>query len=269
MKSKPSTKKKAAAKPKANKPSAKRPAAKKAEKPVAKFDVQVCILGDGPCDPTGKGNCSSCTIQPPKKPAKAPAKKTAKAPKVPEVAPAKKERKFALFFDTETTGLIRNRKIGLDKLPEIVEFYGCYADLETGEILEELDLLMKPVRPMSDEVVKIHGITNAAVANAPRFAENALKITDFISRAPIVIAHNLSYDTEMVDIELERIGNKIQWPQKICTVEQTVHIKGFRLSLAKLCEHLFGERFIGAHRADADVKALVKCYVELNKRGLV
>ena len=259
------SKKKAAAKPKATKPSAKR-AAKKVKA------LLPCIVGEGFCDPKGHGNCKACTVPPAKAKKPAAAKPVAKSKAKKAAAKpveAKLQRKFALFFDTETTGLIRNRKIGLDKLPEIVEFYGCYADLETGEILEELDLLMKPVRPMSDEVVKIHGITNAAVANAPRFAENALKITDFISRAPIVIAHNLSYDTEMVDIELERIGNKIQWPQKICTVEQTVHIKGFRLSLAKLCEHLFGERFIGAHRADADVKALVKCYVELNKRGLV
>ncbi len=55
----------------------------------------------------------------------------------------------------------------------------------------------------------------------------------------------------------------------ICTVESTEHIKGFRLTLTKLHEHLFGEAFPSAHRAENDVRPLTRCFIELYNRGII
>jgi hypothetical protein len=75
---------------------------------------------------------------------------------------------------------------------------------------------------------------------------------------------------EMVDIEFERLGRKAPWPpRKVCTVEATVHLLGYRLSLQNLHKHLFGENFDEAHRAKVDVEALVRCCVELRKREVI
>lgn len=75
----------------------------------------------------------------------------------------------------------------------------------------------------------------------------------------------------MIDFEMKRLVTELAWPERlVCTVEATEHLKGHRLSLTKLYEHLFpGENFPGAHRAKADVQALVRCYVEMFKQGLV
>lgn len=173
----------------------------------------------------------------------------------------------ALLFDTETTGLIDNLTIAIDKLPEIIEFYGCYADLGNGQIESELNLLIKPSKSISAEVTGITGIDDEMVREAPAFGQVADEILMYIQNAPLVIAHNLSYDKDVVNTEFKRLGQCVNWPPVLCTVEQTIHIKGFRLSLSALHETLFNEPFSGAHRAKVDVKALLRCCVRLYEMG--
>ena len=175
----------------------------------------------------------------------------------------------AFLFDTETTGLIENHTLALDKQPSVIEFFGCLADLKTGKIISSVDTLIKPPKPVSGEVTKITGLTNDDLANAPTFLEVQDKIFPALEGAPIIIAHNLSFDKEMMELEAERLSRKIKWPRLICTVEQTVALKGFRLSLSALHEHLFNETFTGAHRARVDVEALLRCCKKLHKMGAI
>jgi hypothetical protein len=151
----------------------------------------------------------------------------------------------AFLFDTETTGLIGNHKLPLDKQPSVVEFYGCLADLATGEVIE------------------------AMVEQSPPFAAIAETVKLHIERAPVVIAHNLSFDVEMIDLEMERLSTPIVWPRKLCTVEQTIHLRRHRLKQSQLYQMLFNETFEGAHRAKADVLALLRICVELHKRRII
>lgn len=183
----------------------------------------------------------------------------------------------ALLMDTETTGLVENRSVGLDRLPEVIEFYGVLADLGKPRRprIRELEHLIRPARALSDvpgrkggrTITQITGITNAMLEEVPRFGEVAVGIFAFIKEAPVIIAQNASFDVEMLDIEAERLGTKIEWPPVLCTVEQTVHYRGYRLTLGDLHEHLLGERFPGAHRARADTEALLRICLEMRKRG--
>lgn len=175
----------------------------------------------------------------------------------------------ALIFDVETSGLIANRTIKLAKQPEIIEFAAELVDLATGEIYLKADYYIRPKEPISEEITKITGITNDELKDKPPFSLQGVLIQELIERAPLVIAHNLSFDQEMIDIELERLGQKVKWPRALCTVEQTVGLKGYRLTLSNLHELLFGVTFDGAHRADVDVAALVRCCIELYKRGVL
>lgn len=184
----------------------------------------------------------------------------------------------AVLFDTETSGLVRNRTLKLDSQPEIIELYACVANLKTGKIAKEYDTLIKPSKALSDTpapgdkktITQITGIDNAMLKDAKPFKDHAKAIMKILSAAPIVIAHNLSFDAEMIEIELERCGIKdFKWSRKVCTVEQTLHMKGFRLSMSALHQELFGEPFAGAHRAKADVAALLRCAVELHKRDII
>lgn len=179
----------------------------------------------------------------------------------------KKSVKLPFAFDTETTGLIENVTVKDKLLPEIIDFYGCLFDPKTGKVEEELDLLIKPSRPITEEISNITGITNEMVEKKPPFKNIAEHIKAIIEASSMAIAHNASYDHEVVCIEMERAGYKMTWPRLICSVEQTLHIKGYRLSLTDLHTELFGQAFEGAHRAKTDVVAMVKCITELNKKG--
>jgi DNA polymerase III alpha subunit (gram-positive type) len=155
----------------------------------------------------------------------------------------------------------------INRLPEIVEFCGITLNLETGEILKEIDTLIKPSKSVTEETTKITGLRDEDLEGAGAFADKKDGIRNLIESAPLVIAHNLSYDKEMIDIEYERLGETIRWPRLLCTVEATIYLKGYRMNLTGLHEYLFGTGFPSAHRARNDVEALVRCCVELHKRG--
>lgn len=183
----------------------------------------------------------------------------------------------AIVFDTETTGLIRNRTLKLEQQPEIIEFYGAEVNLKTGKILAEIDTLIKPSKPLSEKpnpgdkktITEITGITNEMLADAPTIKDVAPNIFRFLSKGPILIAHNASFDKEMLELEAQRLNLSIKFPRFLCTVEQTISLKGYRLTLSNLHQELFNEPFAGAHRAKVDVAALIRCCKELFKRGVL
>lgn len=174
---------------------------------------------------------------------------------------------IALVLDTETTALVANRTMADSWLPEIIEFYAEMVDLANDNSFAYLHHFIKPMRPITENITKITGIDAATVANKPVFKDLAPLIIELIETSPAVIAHNAHFDRECIDIEMSRIGRMIKWPRIVCTVEQTVHLTGKRLTLSALHEHLFGERFQDAHRASTDCKALIRCARELFKRG--
>lgn len=188
--------------------------------------------------------------------------------------------KRTLIFDTETTALISNSLMSGRHQPHVVEFYGQIVD-ENDQVIESLEFLAKPPhlppnkdnKPpffISDEIRKITGLTDDDVKDAEPFAFYAEQVAGIIGRADSVVAHNLSYDYSVISIEMDRIKRSIEWPLiRICTVEETEYLKGFRLSLSALHDHLFSEPFAGAHRARVDVAALTRCFCELRARGVL
>jgi len=181
---------------------------------------------------------------------------------------------IALVFDTETTALVENRSVKQERLPHVIEFYGAVTDLDTGEIIAELDQLIRPPIPLSDKpnpgdkktTTEITGITNEMLADKPMFREVASSIKAFLESAPNIIAHNATFDQEVIDIEFSRVNQFIKWPRLHCSVEQTIHLKGKRLTLTDLHNLLFNEKFADAHRAKNDVQALIRCVLELRRR---
>lgn len=178
----------------------------------------------------------------------------------------------ALIFDTETTGLVENSGMELSKQPQVIEFYGTVIDTDKDyEEVAVLEFLANPGKPLPEVIKKITGIDDALLKDAKKFSDYVGPIGALFAKADACVAHNLSYDKQLMDFEMQRLKLVMPWPAKlICTVEATIHIKRHRLNLAKLYEHLFpGETFPGAHRAKADVMALKRCFIELHKKGLV
>lgn len=176
----------------------------------------------------------------------------------------------AVILDTES-GLVRNSGIAIEKQPRIIEFYGCMVD-ESGKILKELGFMCNPGEPIEKDVVRITGITDAMVANEKPFRDYIPQLIDLFKDADAVVGHNVFHDVSVVSLELKRenIDEKTFWPKrKICTVEATEYISGYRLSLSKLYEYLFNEGFTGAHRAREDTRATVRIFLELVKREII
>ncbi len=175
--------------------------------------------------------------------------------------------KRTLLFDTETTDLVQNSLLRESHQPHVIEFFGQIVD-EEGAILEELEFLCNPGFTISEETTRITGIKPEQLKNEAKFSDRAIEVSELIGRCDSVVAHNLSYDYFVIETEFKRLGMMPAWPiVRICTVEETEWIKGYRLSLSALHEELFAETFKGAHRARVDVEALTRCFVELRKRG--
>lgn len=174
----------------------------------------------------------------------------------------------AFIFDTETTGLVKNSLIPLQEQPRIIEFFGHLVDCNSGEVLEEHEFFCDPGQPLDPVITRITGIRPEDIKGQPSFSMRVPALTETISKAGAIVAHNLSFDLWLLGCEFQCCDVAMDLPARlICTVEQTEHLFGYRLNLSALHEHLFGEPFTGAHRARVDVQALTRCFLELRRRG--
>lgn len=178
-----------------------------------------------------------------------------------------------LIFDTETTGFLENTLQPIDKQPHCIELFMLIADEEGNEI-DTFQSLFKPPMSLPEEIIKITGITDAMLVDAPTFASMHVEMLRFMEDVDVLVGQNLMYDVNIIDFELKRINPTSStirnlFDRCLCTVEETEYLLGYRLNLTRLHEHLFGEAFSGAHRAEADVRATAKCFFELKKRDLI
>ncbi len=101
-----------------------------------------------------------------------------------------------VFLDTETTGL------DADKGDRIVEI-GCVEMVERRLSGRTLHLYLNPGRSSHPEALKVHGLSDAFLADKPTFADVAGQLLDFVRGAELVI-HNAAFDVGFVDAELAR-----------------------------------------------------------------
>jgi len=177
-----------------------------------------------------------------------------------------------IIFDTETTGLIANSAIPLKEQPEIIELFALKLHIDND--LEEVGVWQSLFfnKKVPEEVTKITSITTAMLAGEPKFAQMVDSLAEFFLGVRWCVGHNLSFDQDMLLMELRRLGMLAQFPwppKKLCTVEATETIDGFRQSLTALHTKLFGEGFDAAHRAESDVRATARCLRELAAQGIV
>jgi DNA polymerase III epsilon subunit-like protein len=174
-----------------------------------------------------------------------------------------------IITDTETTGLCKPIPTDIQFQPFMTEIYACKINSKF-EFLEEFETMVRPPIPISAEITKITGITDATLIGAPTFAEIYNDLHDFFRDTDIVVGQNIEFDINIIHYELMRHDwdKKFCWPKRhICTIESSYHYNNKRMKLADLHEFLFGEGFEDAHRAKSDVMATVRCFIELCKRG--
>ncbi len=103
-----------------------------------------------------------------------------------------------IFLDTETTGLN-------PRFCRIVEIAAIEVD-ENDQPVASFHEYLNPKQDVGD-TFRIHGLSNAFLADKKTFAEVAQSFIDFIKGAEI-FAHNMLFDKSFLDAELSRAGFK-------------------------------------------------------------
>ena len=158
-------------------------------------------------------------------------------------------------FDTETSG-----KYPLDS--EICEL--AAVKWKAGEVIGTFQSLFSVRKPMSDEVIAIHKITNEMLEGAPKIDEKLQEFVDFVGSG-YLLAHHAPFDMGFLAVELERL--KITFPKNpgFCTslLSRNLIPESPNHRLQTLVEHL-GIPKRTAHRALSDAEACldvgIKCF---------
>jgi DNA polymerase III subunit epsilon len=182
-----------------------------------------------------------------------------------------------LYFDTETTGLLKYKlPISDPSQPRLVQLG---AILTSGdEVMAEVNLLVKPEGfEIPKEASDIHGITTEV---AMKFGMPVKLVMGtfirLVNMADRVVAHNYDYDKKIAEIECDRLqvpyclANKDSY----CTMLSTTQILqlpgrfGYKWpKLAEAYEFFFKEKLEGAHDAMADIKGCKRVYLHLASLG--
>lgn len=149
-------------------------------------------------------------------------------------------------FDTETSG-----KYPIDS--EICEVAAVkYAG---GKVVGNFQSLVAVSKPMSDEVIAIHHITNEMIKDAPTMNDVLPKFIDFIGDG-FLIGHHSPFDMGFLAIDLERLGIPFPKNPVFCTslLSRNLITDSPNHRLQTLIQHLKLQPR-EAHRALSDAEA--------------
>ena len=156
-------------------------------------------------------------------------------------------------IDIETTG---GSPVS-EKITEIAIY------IYNGEkIIDKFISLINPEKKIPYYITQLTGISNAMVADAPKFYEVAKQIIE-ITQDKIFVAHNVNFDYNFIKQEFKHLGYEYI-REKLCTVNLSSKVitgqKSY--SLGKLCKEINIE-IEGRHRAAGDALATVKLFQHL------
>ncbi|GGI86697.1 DNA polymerase III subunit epsilon [Shewanella gelidii] len=129
-----------------------------------------------------------------------------------------------IILDTETTGM--NQASGPVYIGHRIIEIGCVEVINrklTGRHYHEY---INPGQLIDEEAIAVHGITNEAVANKPRFHEIAQSFIEFIDGAEIV-AHNAPFDVSFMDHEFSMLQPSGPKTADICQILDSLDIAKF------------------------------------------
>jgi DNA polymerase-3 subunit epsilon len=205
-----------------------------------------------------------------------------------------------LVFDTETTGLPKSKIINPDTLhlwPHIVQLSFVIYDTDLNDIVEAKDYIInvesKVIIP--EESIKFHKITNEISHSKGVTIEEVLNVFFYYLRnVDKVVGHNVSFDINMVKIELLRIiylnkiiSSKEQTETKhnlhfltnykniSCTLQDSIDLCNIKVidkygkhyakwpKLSELHHKLFDSVPNNLHNSFNDILVTLRCFVKM------
>jgi DNA polymerase III subunit epsilon len=163
-----------------------------------------------------------------------------------------------IVFDTETTGF---SFADGDRLVEI----GCIEMVNRVETGRSFHAYFHPERTMPAEAQRVHGLTDAFLADKPLFGAGVDALLEFLGDAPLV-AHNASFDFGFLNGELGRCGRPLVAMERMVDTIVIARARhpGAKHSLDALCSRYGIDRSARTfHGALLDAQLLAQVYVEL------
>jgi DNA polymerase-3 subunit epsilon len=167
-----------------------------------------------------------------------------------------------IFLDTETTGL--SPEAG-DRIIEV----GC-VEMENRRLTgRNLHFYLNPERANHEEAVKVHGLSDAFLADKPLFASVADELLAYVAGAEIII-HNASFDVGFLNAELRRL-NRPGFEGAVATVTDSLQMAremfpGKANSLNALCKRLEVDNSgRELHGALLDAGLLAEVYIRMTR----
>ena len=171
-------------------------------------------------------------------------------------------------IDFETTGFDEQ----LDRVVEVGVV--CFV---RGEVTNRVSWLINPGMPIPESAVSVHGITDAMVADAPRFYEVAELLRQALL-GHLPVAYNATFDRKFMHVEMARAGVQpgasvaippavdpaVTWVDPLVWVRELMADEKSK-RLGDICERL-GIPLSDAHRAWADAEAAGRVLLALGER---
>lgn len=151
-----------------------------------------------------------------------------------------------VFIDIESTGL----SISDDR---IVEISILKVNLDGSEDVKTIRI--NPEKPISEEAMNVHGITNEDVANCPTFKGVAKTIADFMKGADIGGYNSNKYDIPLLSEEFLRCDIDIDLKKRKFVDVQTIFHKMEKRTLEAAYKFYCDKDLENAHSAEADIRA--------------
>ena len=127
---------------------------------------------------------------------------------------AKKTRmRRVLIFDVETTGLINKKETDLTKMPYIIQLSFLIFNIEIMEIEQKYNEYIKiaPEIEIIPKITELTGITREICDNKGISINRALlDFHDAYIQCDCIVAHNLEFDSKLIQIETERNISEIR-----------------------------------------------------------
>jgi len=203
-----------------------------------------------------------------------------------------------LIFDTETTGLPNSKIISeetLKKWPHIVQFSYVIFDTELNQFIVTKDKIIKLSGILiSEDSTNIHGITNEISKEKGENIELVLKEFFYhIRECDFLVGHNVSFDINMVYVELLRIIYKSLYPKEhidaykfdlhflknfkniYCTLQESIDVCAIKTldkfgkefnkwpKLLELHQKLFNSIPNNLHNSFNDILVTLRCFYKL------
>jgi DNA polymerase-3 subunit epsilon len=155
-------------------------------------------------------------------------------------------RKPLVVFDLETTGV----NIATDR---IVEFAAL--KVSPGGAEEWMTMRLNPGIPISPEATRVHGITDADVANAPHFRDVARKIAAFLEGCDLAGFNSMKFDIPILCEEFLRVNVDFDPARHKYVDVQVIFHKKEQRTLSAAYKFYCNMELENAHSSKADTAA--------------